>query len=287
MVSEKLIAVGCDNPMILANVINSLKAKTVFSNTIVSAIRVIDLVGISKTISPDLIILCFENNQVALRDFISSSKRGAIPILCLTQKNETEALHWDKTSIVFTFPVESIQKGSFLQNQMQSVFLLGNNKLQELGPAVKNHSANSEHRSNGNLSRYVMELDQKVEVLLKVKERITYLYPKVDDPTRIELNSIVNSIKTSVNDTKLWDDFKLYFEKTHPDFLLILAKKHPELTMKDLKYCCYLKMNMTNNDIRNLLGINQESVRTHKFRLKKKMALPKNLDLTDYLRSVA
>jgi DNA-binding CsgD family transcriptional regulator len=45
-------------------------------------------------------------------------------------------------------------------------------------------------------------------------------------------------------------------------------------------------MNMTNDDIRNLLGINQESVRTHKYRLKKKMALSKEQDLLNYLRSV-
>ena len=40
------------------------------------------------------------------------------------------------------------------------------------------------------------------------------------------------------------------------------------------------------NEIRNILGINQESVRTHKYRLKKKMALSKSQDLSHYLKSV-
>jgi len=131
-----------------------------------------------------------------------------------------------------------------------------------------------------------MELDQKVEVLMKVKDRIADLYPRVDDPTRTELTSIVNSIRQSANDNKLWEDFKLYFEKTNPDFLYLLVQRHPGLTPKDLKYCCYLKMNMANDDIRTLLGINQESVRTHKYRLKKKLVLPKEQDLRSYLRSV-
>lgn len=287
MITEKLIAIGCDNAAVMTNLLNSIKSETVFSNTIVSATRVADLAGISKTLSPDLIILCFENNQNALNDLITSVKKPEIPVLCLTKRNESEMLYWDKSSIVFTFPEENIQKKDHLQIQIQSVFLLKSHAPLQRKSSVRNPSVISQHSENRNLSRYVMELDQKIETLLKVKERITHLYPQVDDPIRIELNSIVNSIKASVNDTKVWEDFKLYFEKTHPDFLLTLSKKHPELTTKDLKYCCYLKMNMTNDDIRNLLGINQESVRTHKFRLKRKMALPKDLDLANYLRSVA
>lgn len=288
MVVEKIIAVLCDNGLAMANVINGLKSKTIFSNTIVSAVHVADLNTITKTVLPDLIILCFENNQDALKDLKTFFKKPEIPVLCLTKKNENRILYWDRNSIVFTFPEENIQKGEYFQTQIQSIFLLRNNGVNQQPkiPAV-NQSLPVRHFENSNLSRYVMELDQKISALHKVKERITELFPKVDDPTRLELSSIVNSIKTSVNDTKLWEDFKLYFEKTHPDFLLTLSKKHPELTMKDLKYCCYLKMNMTNNDIRNLLGINQESVRTHKFRLKKKMALPRSLDLINYLRSVA
>ena len=46
-------------------------------------------------------------------------------------------------------------------------------------------------------------------------------------------------------------------------------------------------MNMSNDDIRNLLGINQESVRTHKYRLKRKLDLPKEMDLGVYLKSVS
>jgi len=38
-------------------------------------------------------------------------------------------------------------------------------------------------------------------------------------------------------------------------------------------------MNMSNDDIRALLGISQESVRTHKYRLKKKLSLGKDQSL--------
>jgi DNA-binding CsgD family transcriptional regulator len=186
---------------------------------------------------------------------------------------------------VFAYPIEHVRNKDYLSLRVQSVLKLRTESLKKTSPGSlkENYLQNTNTKD---LSRFVLELDQKVEVLLRVKDRIEALYNSVDNPARTELLSIVNAIKKSASDKKIWDDFKLYFEDSNPNFLLELAKKHPSLTPKDLKYCCYLKMNLSNDDIRNLLGINQESVRTHKYRLKKKMDLPKSTDLINYLRSV-
>ena len=109
--------------------------------------------------------------------------------------------------------------------------------------------------------------------------------PKWGDSVRNELQSLLNMIKTVEPGEKYWEDFKKYFENVNPKFIDLLTKKHPSLTPKDLKYCCYLKMNMSNNDITRILGINQESVRTHKYRLKKKMDVSRNTPLETYLKS--
>ena len=44
---------------------------------------------------------------------------------------------------------------------------------------------------------------------------------------------------------------------------------------------------MDNEDSRLVGGINQESVRTHKYRLKKKMVLEKNQNLRNYIQAFA
>jgi DNA-binding CsgD family transcriptional regulator len=258
-----------------------------FSHTIISAARVSDLIGIVKSLEPDLIILCFRNNQHVLNDLDTFVKKPEIPVVCLAKKSESESLSWNSSSIVFSYPVEHLAAKEYLSSRINSIFLLRTKpKSDPVFPFAAAARQPDHFINSDDLSRYVMELDQKVEVLMRVKERIAHLYPRVDDPTRAELTSIVNSIRLSANDNKLWDDFKLYFEKTNPDFLFQLVQKHPGLTPKDLKYCCYLKMNMANDDIRTLLGINQESVRTHKYRLKKKLVLTKEQDLSSYLRSV-
>jgi DNA-binding CsgD family transcriptional regulator len=287
----KSIVIGCDDTVTLSAILNNIQEAPGFMYNVISAARISDLASIARSLEPDLVILCFRNNQSALNDFDLFARKPATPLMCLTRKGESEALRWTQGRIVFTYAVDFIAQTDYLTSRIHSIFLLkgtasgatsGRSRDSLAAAAMEQHHDGQAK----NLSRYVLELDQKVEVLLRVKESIAELYPRVDDETRMEMMSIVNAIKGVANDNKLWDDFKVYFERTNPGFLLVLASKHPELTPKDLKYCCYLKMNMSNDDIRNLLGINQESVRTHKYRLKKKMDLPRELDLETYLRTV-
>jgi DNA-binding CsgD family transcriptional regulator len=288
MTEERSIVIGCDDTSILSSVLTSVKEINSFTANVMSASRASDLINITKSVNPSLIIICFRNNQSLLNDFNAIVKKTETPILCLTRKFERQALCWSPNNIVFTHPLEKAENNESLAATIRSIFLLlkdpaNNNSGTFAENAIRAQEQTDDHR---NMSRYVLELDQKTEILLSIKDRIKTLFPRVDDPTRSELISIVNSIKASAGNTKLWDDFKLYFEKTNPQFLVLLSKKHPYLTSKDLKYCCYLKMNMSNDDIRNLLGINQESVRTHKYRLKKKMALNKDADLFGYIKSI-
>ncbi len=289
MLEEKLIIIGCDDGTTMVALLDHLKETSFFRPNIISATRASDLVTIVRSMDPDLIILCFRNNQIALSDFNIFVKKPEIPILCITRKFENGMLNSTQKSIIFTYPLDHLTNQDYFSSTINSIFLLSNKAV---APTTTGNRASIELPekqigNNHNLGRYALELDQKVEVLLKVKNRISNLYAGVDDPIKAELTSIVNSIKQASHDHKLWDDFKLYFEQINPYFLSYLTKQFPLLTPIDLKYCCYLLMNMSNDDIKRLLGINQESVRTHKYRLKKKLFLPKDQDLQSFLRSVS
>jgi len=286
MLEKKSIVIGCDDVILLTLILNAISMVSDYTFSTVSVSRGVDLKNTIHSLSPDLVILGFKQNHFILNDTNFSIDKRNIPILYLTQNYECESLCWSKQNIVFTFPYNQIKNTDFLIYRIRSIFLLKKTEPQNK-PTASFAEAAFQKNNSDQLSHYVMELDQKVEVLLKIKERISYLYPNVDNATRIELMSIVNSIKTVANDNKLWDDFKIYFEQSNPNFLLALAKRHPSLSSRDLKYCCYIKMNMSNNDITNLLGINQESVRTHKYRLKKKLTLKKEDDIISYLRTVS
>lgn len=285
---EKTIVIGCDQSDTLTILLERLMSIPNFLVNVISVSRISDLLSITKSLYPSLLIFNFRNNQIAIDDFNRLVNKPEIPLLCICKRFDSEAYLLNNKNIIFTYSIDNITNRVHFASIIRSIFLLKNQSQNSMNTnsiateAIEKDLVNTDR----NMSRYVLELDQKMEVLLSVKERIKTLCPNVDNATRMELLSIVNAIKTSANDTKLWEDFKLYFEKTNPNFLLLLAKKHPKLTTKDLKYCCYLKMNMSNDDIRSLLGINQESVRTHKYRLKKKMRLNKELDLHTYLKAI-
>ena len=288
MLEERLVIIGCDDGTIMLSILNYLKETAVFTPNIISVTRSSDLITIARSMQPDLVILCFRNNQAVLTDFNLFVKKPQIPMLCMTRKFENELLNQHQKNIIFTYALDHLTHQGHFISTINSIFLL---RDKTTTPNITAHlksveSAIASVDNRQSIGRYALELDQKVGLLLKVKNRISGLYADVDHPIKAELTSIVNSIKQVAQDHKLWDDFKLYFEQINPDFLSSLIKQFPSLTSIDLKYCCYMLLNMSNDDIRRLLGINQESVRTHKYRLKKKMFLPKNQDLKSFLRSV-
>lgn len=283
MKPEKTIVIGSDNAGNLVTILNSIRHSPHYNLTLLTASRITDILSILDNSSPDLVIAGFNDNQQVLDTLTAHTKKMALPVLCLEKKSQHTILNWDINTIVFVYPLEMAGKDFYLNNRINSIFLLKSvspkNRLSDISTGSTDNPAD--------VSRYVMELNRKKEILYKVKDRLKALYLNVNDPIRTELMSIVNYIKATSDDKKIWEDFKFYFEQNHQGFLQSLTQKHPVLTPIDLKYCCYLKMNMSNDDIKKILGINQESVRTHTYRLKQKLALPKEEDLRYYLRSVS
>lgn len=285
MTTHENILIGSDTSASLAAILKSLQTMNQYS--FITATRVSDIVQLSKSIQPALIILSFRDNQNVINSLLSYSRDFSIPMLCLRTRNQHRELQIRDNLVVFTQSFEyGMQSNNLVTNILGILKLIKKTERVSSSKIVLSKGKSSIDQ-NKDLTRYTLELDQKKAVLDKIKERIKQLYADVDASTKTQLMAIVNTIKMTRNDRKHWDDFKHYFENVNPEFLKKLSAKFPCLTAKDLKYCCYLKMNMSNEDIRLILGINQESVRTHKYRLKKKMVLEKHQDLRNYLQAFA
>ena len=189
-------------------------------------------------------------------------------------------------SLVFIQSYEDALAGNNLHNNLQTLFRYAERIEMTKG---NGHYGESEPIESGYknysnpLARYALELDQKRTLLKKIYKTIRDLSIATQGPIKSTWIHLLNTLKISINDKSYWEDFKVCFEEINPDFVEKLAQQYPVLTSRDLKYCCYLKMNMSNEDIRNLLGISQESVRTHKYRLKRKLTLSKEQDLRFFL----
>lgn len=77
--------------------------------------------------------------------------------------------------------------------------------------------------------------------------------------------------------------FKINFDKSHQEFYERLSKEYPGLTSKDLRLCAYLKMNLSSKEIAPLLGISPQSVDVNRHKLRKKLQLDPEDNLTNFL----
>ena len=80
-----------------------------------------------------------------------------------------------------------------------------------------------------------------------------------------------------------WTVFKEAFDNADNDFLKKVKQAHPSLTPNDLRLCAYLRLNLSSKEIAPLLNISVRSVEIKRYRLRKKMDLPHEQGLVEYI----
>lgn len=83
-----------------------------------------------------------------------------------------------------------------------------------------------------------------------------------------------------------WSVFQLRFNQLHPVFADNLLSKFPELKQSEIALASAITMNLGTLQIAALLNITAASVRKSKYRLKRKMDLPKTESLTKFLHTL-
>ena len=80
--------------------------------------------------------------------------------------------------------------------------------------------------------------------------------------------------------------FEEKFNLTYPEFTRSILCKHPQLTSLELKLCAYLKFNLNSNEICELTSQKIRTVENRRYRLRKKLCLDRQQNLTSYLITV-
>ena len=130
-------------------------------------------------------------------------------------------------------------------------------------------------------SSYIL-LNNKNDVLKEVKDLSSKIFNDEKDATKA-VNKINELIKNSINIDKDWGNYKIQFEKVHPNFFRKLKKLYPKLTEENLKMCVFIKIKMSVKQIAQLLSITEKAVRMSRYRLKKKFKLTEKDSLDDFI----
>ena len=144
---------------------------------------------------------------------------------------------------------------------------------------IKNEQLQKEFRSKSNeLAASTLSIIRKNELLNRIKDEL-----KDKSDNRDLTKSIVEIIDKDLRNTDDWELFKEAFNNADRKFLKKLNKAHPKLTPNDIRLCAYLRLNLSSKEIAPLFNISPRSVEIKRYRLRKKMNLSHDHNLTDYI----
>ncbi|MNQ41328.1 hypothetical protein D3C85_550010 [compost metagenome] len=105
-----------------------------------------------------------------------------------------------------------------------------------------------------------------------------------------DFNKLKSEIKKAIKINEVnkheWEIFETNLNQIHNEFIISLSKKYPHLTPKDIKLCVYLKMNLSSKEIAPMMNISFRGVELHRYRLRKKLNLSQEENLSKFLLSV-
>ncbi len=132
---------------------------------------------------------------------------------------------------------------------------------------------------NKELTTFTLQFVEKEKLVNELTEFIKDKLPKDAANSRI----LKNTQKSTNN---YWDEFNTRFKEVNQGFYERLSKKHPTLTSNDLKNCALIKLNFSNKEIADLLGISVNSIYMSHHRLRKKLGLERDDNLSSYIATV-
>lgn len=141
--------------------------------------------------------------------------------------------------------------------------------------------ANEVSFKNRELADTSMHLLERNDALNKVKETIGKMYKT--NPANTELKKALHLLNDIENNEANWEKFSASFDEINNDFLKRLKDKYPALTHNDQKLCAYLHLNLSSKEIAQLLNISIRGVEISRYRLRKKLGIPTEKPISDFL----
>jgi tetratricopeptide (TPR) repeat protein len=240
--------------------------------------RYIDSIFITKdSISKLLKLQLFESNKIK---FDVQEYQNELQIS--KEKNKAERTLFIigiLSSLMFFFFIYRGLKNRIIKQKQEKIITENQQKIVSLEmEGLKNNIA----EKNRKLSTKALYLSGRNELIEEVINSLAKI-PEVFHNK--EVTNYIKTLKDYLKTDAEWDEFIAYFEQVNHDFFRALKTRHPQLTPQDIRFLCYIYMNLDIKEISTIFSITSEAGRKRKQRIAKKMDIDID-DLHDYILKI-
>jgi len=137
---------------------------------------------------------------------------------------------------------------------------------------------------NSELATSALNLVQQKEFLAKVKDELQRLQRSGKEMVEVaEIKKIQRMLTEEDKLSEQWQQFFIHFDKVHAGFLSLVKERYPTINQQELKLCAYLIMNLQSKEIARLMAISVRGVEISRYRLRKKLQIPTEMNLFEFL----
>jgi len=162
-----------------------------------------------------------------------------------------------------------------------TVIFMSRRHQKKIGEEKKRHKQKvmekNIHLKNEQLLQYIEIISHKNQFLNEVRQGLERM-------RNSEAQHWVNKITNEVNHEKKEFLFHKIFSELHQDFISRITEKYPSLTSNDIRMLSFIRVNLDNKEIANLMNISLRSMDTNRYRLRKKLKLEREVDLNQFIR---
>jgi hypothetical protein len=127
---------------------------------------------------------------------------------------------------------------------------------------------------------------QKNQLLQELKTDLKGIAKTSLPESKQSLKMLTKNIERGLRSDNDWDVFKKYFEEVNQDFFTKLTDINSEITGADFKIAALVKLNLNIKESASILNIEPNSIKSARYRLRKKLNLKGEDSLGDFVRSL-
>jgi len=156
---------------------------------------------------------------------------------------------------------------------------------QELQDTKQKQSDGEISFKNKQITDFALHISEKNELLLNIKDKIKALILTEKIKSK-KLNDLILFLNNNLEQNK--EKVALYSvaDNTKDAFYHKLREMYPKLNEKETRVAAYVRLNLASKQIGIQLNITKASVDNYRYSLRKKMSVPKEIFLYDFIKKI-